>query len=65
MIRVGVRYEMDGTTRQENWALSDDDYNTWRFGLVGLHAGLMSQKPGCLTLHLWTWQGRRTARDPV
>ena len=36
----GIRYEMDGTTRQENWALSDDDYNTWLFGLDRLLLGL-------------------------
>lgn len=36
----GIRFEIDGTAKQNNWQLADDDYNTWRFGLDRLLLGL-------------------------
>lgn len=36
----GIRYEIDGQSKQANWNLPDDDYNTWRFGLDRLLMGL-------------------------
>ena len=36
----GIRFEIDGQTKRDNWQLGDDDYNTWRFGLDRLLLGL-------------------------
>tara|TARA_R110002073_G_scaffold12017_2_gene53906 strand:+ start:164 stop:3358 length:3195 start_codon:yes stop_codon:yes gene_type:complete len=42
---AGIRYEMDGKSKQQNWDLPQEDYNTWRFGLDRLLLGL-AMEPG-------------------
>ena len=36
---TGVRWELDGETKQQRWELPADDPHTWRFGLQRLLAG--------------------------
>ncbi len=35
----GIRFEVDGAAKANNWQLANDDYNTWRFGLDRLLLG--------------------------
>lgn len=46
---TGVRWELDGASKQERWALPADNPHTWRFGLQRLLTGF------AMTEHQGTW----------
>ena len=41
----GIRWEMDGASKQSNWGLPASEHNTWGFGLRRLIMGMAMQQP--------------------